>query len=98
MKDLRAAAGNNGGENKAKKNSTVEDDTVKTINNYAKMSEPELMSELMSAVSKGRAGGLSNADLDSFVSRSQAFLTPEQTERMKSIVAGLKKPDCAKGT
>jgi len=97
VKDLRSAAAggnktanNNNANNKNPHN--LSDETMKTLNHYSGMNESQLMSELMSQVAKGRGEGtLNNSDLDKFVGQAQAFLSPEQNERMKSIIEGLKK-------
>jgi hypothetical protein len=91
MKDLRAAGVKDGGEGRGTESAGQGIDPAKIINDYADKSESELMSDLLGAVNRGRENGtLNDAELDSFVARTSGFLSPEQTERMRGIVAGLK--------
>jgi hypothetical protein len=91
MKDLRSMAGQ-GGKSGESGGDTYKDETMKTINNFAGMNEAQLMSELMGAVAKRRGEGTFNeAELDSFAEKAGAYLSPEQSERMKAIIAGIKK-------
>ena len=59
------------------------------INKYANYSEEELMSELfrLGSLSTGRIKG---SDLDDFYKKVNPYLTPEQRERMKELIIGLK--------
>lgn len=59
---------------------------------YSGMSEEQLMREMFKAAEQGRKNGsLNNDTLDSFYRNAQAFLTPEQAERMKELITELKK-------
>ncbi len=59
------------------------------LNKYSDMSEEELMRELFNvgACSKGNT---SPQELDAFYAKIESFLTAEQREKMKDLIARLK--------
>ena len=59
------------------------------IDKYANFSEEELMSELfrLGSLSSGR---ITEKELDDFYNKVNPYLTPEQRERMKELIIGLK--------
>ena len=59
------------------------------INHYSAMSEEQLMQELFK-VGRVSSGNVSPKELDSFYNSVRAFLSPEQAEKMKTLIMQLK--------
>ena len=72
-------------------NSGGYDELASKVNRYKDKPESELVSELISQASRGRANGtFSDGDLDRFVLSVGAMLNPEQLERLRGLVQMLK--------
>ncbi|HPD02883.1 MAG TPA: hypothetical protein P5161_05495 [Eubacteriales bacterium] len=79
------------GESGKEQSGPSEADILKKIQSYQGKSEDELFSELKSRVAKGKAdGSFKDKELDDFMEKVSPMLTPEQRERLKSIVKMLK--------
>ena len=59
------------------------------INYYSAMSEEQLMQELFK-VGRVSSGNVSPKELDGFYNSVRAFLSPEQAEKMKTLIMQLK--------
>lgn len=74
------------GKGDCKKN--VED----VINTYQGKSENELMSEIIQRYTEGISNGtLSKEELDKFSKNAASYLSPEQMQKLNSILSKLKK-------
>ncbi len=63
---------------------------TEAIDKYSSMSEEQLMQELF-RVGSVSSGNISANELDSFYGQVKTFLTPEQSARMKELIAQLKR-------
>lgn len=78
--DKATAGGNNSGE------------AQDLLNKYGNKSESELMGELLRSVDKGRSdGSLDEGELERFASSVSGMLSPEQYNKMRSIIDTIKK-------
>lgn len=67
-------------------------DINSVVNKYSSMSEENLMQELFKTANQSRQDGtLDNNSLDNFYNQAASFLTPEQSEKMRSLISELKK-------
>lgn len=72
---------------KAKKNNNMS--ASEAVEKYSSMSEEQLMQELFKVGSVSK-GNISAGELDAFYENVKAFLTPEQSARMKELIILLK--------
>lgn len=63
---------------------------TEAIDKYSSMSEEQLMQELF-RVGSVSSGNVSADELDGFYGKVKAFLTPEQSARMKELISQLKR-------
>lgn len=62
------------------------------VNKYGNKSEAELMGELFKSVDRGKADGtLDEQELEKFADSVSGMLSPEQYQKMRSIIDTIKK-------
>ncbi|MDD3946586.1 MAG: hypothetical protein PHI19_01990 [Clostridia bacterium] len=68
------------------------ENTEEMLNRYSQMNEEQLMQEMFRNAAQSRENGsLNDQMLDDFYGKACAYLTPEQSERMKELIIELKK-------
>jgi len=76
---------------KFKPEDVSQDDVEKVVKSHMGKSENELMGEILEKYTEGiKNGTMSKDELDKFANNAKNFLTPEQMQKLRTIINKLK--------